>query len=613
MAETFEKYGLHWNKDTEPLSIEFWQIKKGQQWLEERGRSLFFHYKEAQKLLWPEDDHNRWSDLALRRMLENPITVMMGCGASGKTYGMARYALTDWFSFPDITLWLISSTEYRGADLRIWGDLQLLFNRARRLHTWLPGVPLLSLHAITYEEEVDDNDDYFKAARSLKRGMIVVPSKKGNVNVGLSAFVGVRVPRLRHAGSEVQFMASGFLDAYANWYGNSDFRGVCDGNPMDTTDQLCVAGEPADGGWDNFVDTEKTQEWKSKFFGAHVIAFDGRDSPNGDYPDAMTKPKFPYLIGPKKLEAVAATYGKEGWQWFSQCCGKPNKALLKWRIVTRNLCEVNRAMEDVVWEGGEITSVYGLDPNYGGHDRCVGIHVQFGKDVEGNMVLAINPPEIITVRPVGGINKIEPEHQIAKYIQSRLSQLGIPPENCFYDATGKGTMGMAFSVIFGSNSPIAIASGDKATARPVRFDLFEDDGKGGERLKRCDEHYSKLVSEMWFSIREAIESKQVRQLPKDVMHELCLRIYKTVTGNRIEIEPKSTGNPLKPGMKERTGFSPDLADALAIAVEGARQKNFQIKRLGSDVPTKPKSNSTWLLTAHESNMALIRSRELRAA
>ena len=45
------KYGLSWNEEVFPLEIEFWMIRKGDAWLREKGRSLFFHYKEAQTLL----------------------------------------------------------------------------------------------------------------------------------------------------------------------------------------------------------------------------------------------------------------------------------------------------------------------------------------------------------------------------------------------------------------------------------------------------------------------------------------------------------------------------------------------------------------------------------
>jgi len=564
-------YGMRWSENVPRLQIEFWNIRKGEEWLKGQGRSLFYHYREAQKLLWPTDDHHRWSNLVLETVLREEITILMGCGASNKTYSMARYILTDWWAWPNETLWLISSTEYRGADLRIWGDIKLLFNRAMEAHPWLPGHPLESMHAIT-TQSIDDD---FEFARSLKRGLIVIPNKKGNVSVGLGPFVGVRVPRLRHAGDEVQLMTSGFLDAYANWYGNSNFRGVMGGNPLDITDQLCRAAEPV-GGWDAFVDDGKTQTWRSKWYSAFVIALDGRDSPNFDFPDPEKNPKYPYLIGPKKLNGVSLTHGKNSWQWFSQCVGKPNKGLLLWRVITSQMCADNKAHDEVIWRGGQRTNLYVLDPAYGGGDRCVTMRLEFGDDVDGLSKLKLYEPEIV---PINLRLPEEPEEQIAKFFKRRLEELNIPVENSAYDSFGKGTLGFYFAKVFGSVTPQPIDSGQPPTQRPVRFDLFVEEMVNGvivRRLKRCDEHYSKFVSEMWFSCAEVIQSRQVAELPKEVMEEGCLRMYKIVRGNRHEVESKDD-------MKERVGFSPDLFDTFAIGVELARRLGFRIERIGRDV------------------------------
>ena len=72
----------------------------------------------------------------------------------------------------------------------------------------------------------------------------------------------------------------------------------------------------------------------------------------------------------------------------------------------------------------------------------------------------------------------------------------------------------------------------------------------------------------------------MRNLPTDVMEELCLRKWDKIRGDKMAVEPK-TGTATKPGMKQRVGFSPDLADWLATAIEGARRRGFEIKKLGA--------------------------------
>jgi hypothetical protein len=92
------------------------------------------------------------------------------------------------------------------------------------------------------------------------------------------------------------------------------------------------------------------------------------------------------------------------------------------------------------------------------------------------------------------------------------------------------------------------------------------------RLKRCDEHYDRFVSELWYQVRYVIESRQMRNFPEEVMDEMCMRIWEKLKNNRTSVETKEV-------MKKRVGRSPDLGDWLAICVEGARRLGFQIQKL----------------------------------
>jgi hypothetical protein len=115
------------------------------------------------------------------------------------------------------------------------------------------------------------------------------------------------------------------------------------------------------------------------------------------------------------------------------------------------------------------------------------------------------------------------------------------------------------------------------------MDTFTDDKVTGERrLKRCDEHYSKFVTELWYSLRYAIEADQVRGLPKDVIDELCTRNWERVANDKIEVESKLE-------LKKRIRKSCDLGDWAAIILEGARRRGFAIAKLSpSDAPVDDK-------------------------
>jgi hypothetical protein len=116
-------------------------------------------------------------------------------------------------------------------------------------------------------------------------------------------------------------------------------------------------------------------------------------------------------------------------------------------------------------------------------------------------------------------------------------------------------------------------------------DLFIYDEKlKMKRLKRCDEHYSKRVSELHFSVRYAIEARQIRGLTNEVRDELCAREWKRTKLDKIEVETKDE-------TKDRLGRSPDLADHAAILVEGARRLGFAIARL--QAPEISREDGDW--------------------
>lgn len=596
-----EAYDLDWPHDPQPLDIEFAFIKAGGHIVKDGvsyGKGKFYHYRQAMTLLWPEDDHHRWSDLVLRRKCEEDILVLMGSGDSNKTYSSARYILANYWADPERTLWLVSSTEMRGAELRIWGKIKELFNRARSVHPWLAGSVIDSRTCIT----TDRIDRTSTEARALTKGVIFIPCKRAENYVGLGVYSGIKPPkdgRLGHCGDEVSFMERSFLQAYANWFGKANFEGILQGNITDTEDPLGVAGEPLEG-WSEWQDTGKTQEWRSKWYGAWVIALDGRDSPNFD-PPQTSKPRFPYLINAKKLEAVAQTEGADSPLYWMQCVGKPQPGAEKLKVITRQLCEQNKAFEKVIWQGTTITDVLGLDAAYGGEggDRCVLERIRFGLDVTGQNVIQCFPKQIV---PVNSRLAETPETQIVRWVMKFAEGFNIPPEHLFFD--GRSKLAVEFGRIW-SSQVNAIDFGGPATDRPVSDDHYVyDEEKKQRRHKRCNEHYSKFVTELWFAIYYLIKGQQLRELPMDIAEEGWKRIWKMTKGNppRIEVESKVD-------MKKRTTRSPDLFDSLVTAVEGARRLGFIIKNLKM-AKAALEEDDEWLERANQRYRNFIKRHEL---
>jgi hypothetical protein len=360
---------------------------------------------------------------------------------------------------------------------------------------------------------------------------------------------------------------------------------------------LGVAAEPKNG-WNSLPEPDKTTVWETKYHGGHCVNLVGTDSPNFDVPEGQPEP-YPGLIGRKFVNRVIHDSGPDSPDFYRLVKGVMKFSLAHSRVITRQLCIDHHAHDKAQWKDTKRTKIYAVDPAYGGGDRCVSGYVEFGEALDGGIILRVNPPKVIQIN----LKLLtSPEDQIAEAVFADLERLSISPNNSFYDAFGKGTMGFAFARKFGATSPVPVESGGRPSRRPVRQDLrIFDEARRELRHKRCDEHYSKKITELWFSTRYAIEANQMRELPEDVMQEGCAREYRMVGGNLIEVESKDE-------MRERMSRSPDLYDWLAIAVEGARQRGFTIASLG---PVDEDAESeNWLSEMADKHFRLVKSKML---
>jgi len=563
------KYGRHWPDDFSPLQIEMLCIRQGGQWQGESGQDcglgLSHHYEEMRKVLWPELDDHRWHRLCRDNILNHKITVLMGPGSSGKTHEAAWLFLCEYFCFATTTCVLVSSTDMRGLQLRVFGEIKSLFERAKeRFSDLIPGIILESKCAISTDAIDEDK------VRDLRKGVVGIPTVQNGKQVGLGKWIGIKQKRLRLIADEAQFMSSSFLAAFANLDKNEDFKAVVLGNPNDPLDPLGKAAEPLDG-WSGHLEPEKTAVWKTRFMNGVCVNLIGTDSPNFDQEGSS---RYPYLISREKIANTLSFFPKDSVEYYSQCVGAMKVGVLARRIITRDLCEQFGARQEVIWLGTPTTLIGAMDSAYGG-DRCVAGKIEFGYDVNRLQVLKVYPPQIIPVRVGKSETTPVAEEQIAQWVKDFCEANSIAPENFFHDSTGRGGLGTHISRVF-SDKCTPVEFGGSPTPRPVSLDLWVYDMKEKRRrLKLCSEHYDRRVTELWFSMRLAILSRQIRNLPEDVMEELCLREWDKFKENKYTVESKKT-------MKERVGRSPDLGDWLAIALEGARQKGFQISKLSNE-------------------------------
>lgn len=186
MSEKIEKYDLKWDSGLHPVEIEMKMIRLGGRFpfgksQAMRGNGLVFHYEQMRKLIWPELDSHRWHELCLNeiRRPNAKVTAIFGPASSGKTHEAACNYLMEYYCFPNETCVLVSSTDLRGLELRVWGEIKSLHERARDKFDFIPGILIDSKHAIASDDIEEDQ------VRDLRRGLIAIPTVQGGKNVGL--------------------------------------------------------------------------------------------------------------------------------------------------------------------------------------------------------------------------------------------------------------------------------------------------------------------------------------------------------------------------------------------------------------------------------------------
>ncbi len=448
----------------------------------------------------------------------------------------------------------------------------------------------------------------------MRKGIFGVPCVTGGTFVGLSKFIGIKQKRMRLVADEASMMGQNFLSAFANLNKNEDFRAIVLGNPNDPLDPLGKAAEPKNGWTDDFLEPTKTACWDTRFMNGRAVNLVGLDSPNFDFPS--DKPtRYKYLISKEKIDDTLSFFPKDSIEYYSQCVGTMKIGTMAKRVLTRAECLRFHAQEEVKWMGNEQTDVYFVDAAYGG-DRCVAGGAKFGRNTDGLMILSFGRPNVvpITVSRKVGNEDYGAEDQIAMYVREDCERDGIPAANMGHDSTGHGGLGTALARAW-SNETHPIDAGGSPSKRPVSSDLkILDEESGQMRLKRCDEHFDRLVSEFNYMIRMAVQAGQIRNLPDECMEEFCARRWDRVKNDKYWVEPKDKPDtdPRKMGFKQRMGRSPDMSDWAAGILEMARRKGFVISGLATETKRR-NGKEDWYQKESERLEKMLKDRQLQTA
>jgi hypothetical protein len=515
------KYGIRSPVKIPDLELELYAFRNRLQ-PNEGGLGTFDHFRNATKMLWPKMSWNPWLEAQVEGLCEHDYVGWAGCGASGKTFGATLFATVWWLANPSKTTVVLTSTTAKMIRKRMWANLQDLVRKSRGF----PGNMVdskMSLQAIK-------GDD--------RHSISAIAVAEGNTSKAVANIQGIHAERVMVIIDEATDTPEAAFEACTNLSkGCREFKMLVIGNPASKYDPHGRFCTPAKG-WRSV--TIEDQHWLTER--GMCRRFDGVKSPN----ISEGRTKYPYLITHDQVLSAMRHEGEQSPTFWKYTRGFWSPDGMVKTVLSESLIETHTPTKNLVFTTN-VQIVAGLDPGFGG-DRCV---LRFAKVGTANDKLSILFQDIIQISPNAQLT--EPVHyQIANRVKEECNKRGVPPDRFALDSSGEGggladiltrEWGVVHRVEFGG-SPSTIPVSD-------------------EDSRSCNEAYDRKVTELWFSMRKWAVEERLGGMDIETLQEFCARMFDD-SKRKISVESKTV-------MKQRTGKSPDLADAAVVLLDLVRK------------------------------------------
>lgn len=508
-----------------------------------RGSEKAAHFVRIVDLLWNRKDSPArfdWHDYALR-MTEascaHDYLAIAGAASTGKSDFAAIYAIVQALAEPSKTLVIVTSTSLKAAKGRVWASIKKYF------HALPQGCAPFKL------VDSDGVIRYTGEGSTGQMGLMLVAGEASKSTEASSKLIGLKNTRVFMVADELSDLAESVLRAALdNLSSNPYFQLIGLSNPRSRFDPMGIISEPKDG-WDSI--NIETQEWVTKM--GYAIRLDGKYSPN--LLEGTTV--YPYLLTQAKWDAALSRAGVSGERssgflrmirgWFPDSVGDE-------AIFSQADFGYGKAFDRAIWGTEAPIKIAGCDPAFAGGDRTILVFGEYGKNTEGKMVIHLTA--IIVITDDATNKEVPPNHQRAQKIVDECKKRGVHPKHFGIDTTGAGAV-MAEVIVTLWSSEIhhclfAGAPSDKPMS-PV------DPTPAKEAV-------ANRVSELWCCASDYLRAGHIRGMDTALARELSSRFYDPrASGKKRKVESKVE-------MKERIGYSPDIADAWVIMIDLVRQR-----------------------------------------
>jgi len=504
-----------------------------------------YYFWRIADLLWNKDDlpehmfvRHPWADKIVHECINNKYLAIGGAASSGKSHTLAGYGIISWLAAPRDTLVLLTSTTLREARKRVWGSVISLLSV-------IDGAPINIRDSIGSANYVDEKGTTFDRA-----GLSLIAAEKSRTREAIGKFIGLKQKHVILIGDELGELSPAIQQAaLANLSKNPRFEFKGASNPSSRFDAFGNWSTPKDD-WDS-VTPEVDDEWVTKW-GGKYIRLDGERSPNVLAGHTL----YPFLPTIEKIEEDKLLLGETSRAYYRMVRAVFFDSDENEGIYGESEMVKAGAMTAMEFSG-PTTLIAGIDPAFtNGGDRTVMYTARVGTFTNGQFGIKFG--EYLTLNDDSTNKAIPRTYQIVHKIRDTCLRLGIKPEDIAIDSTGAGSPFCDVLAGEWSNQFLRVQFGGKASERRVSM----NSQLTGEEL------YSNRVSELWFVGKEFMRTGQICGVGLDLAKEMCSRRYDMVKSGtlRVKVETKAE-------LKQRSGQSPDVADAAFIALDLARQRH----------------------------------------
>lgn len=533
-----EAYGTHWPLMSD-AALELTCYRTNRQ-PEVGGLGKFRHLMNAHMLIWPQltPSINEWMVRRFQAFCSDHSVITLAGGAStAKSTDTARFALLHWWSLPEANACIVCSTTITALLKRIWSYITE-YKHAAAFD--MPGIISNSPPPKMMFSRMDP-----------KHGIHGAALKEGGSERTLADLIGIHPNNeLLMVVDEATDVTPAVVDAPANLdNGLGKFKVILIGNSKSRTDPHGRLSEPL-AGWDS-IDPDVDEVWETKE--GVCLYFDCYKSPAVMHPE---DDNLWFLINKNKIQREAERLGQDDPKFWRFIRGFwPPEDFAK-TVMTRTLLRAHNAFDKAEFSGDWVEHVAALDPAFTSDgDEAILRFARVGPMVDGRIGIELG--DVLSLKL--NVNDPDPtNYQLVKLTKDICLERGIKPKFVGVDTWGFGSgAGDIFEKKWSTDIRRVVSVG-------APTDSFVD----SDMVSKAYEQYDRRATELWFMIKEFVQSGQLRGLDEETADELCSREYEW-KGKKISLETKKDYKK-RMGKENGPDGSPDRADALSIIIDVVR-------------------------------------------